>query len=408
MRSLTTMNPRAIHPDRSKFGFALLTLAAVILVGCGPARTPRDAASPSPSPSASSDEPSFSVLFLKTDTRKSSTDEIVGIFEGQPPSPDVRSVIEGKAPRRLYPSRDGRFVAWATFEDETASRLLVAQGSALTEAKTIADSSDRISSVSWSDTGDHIAFFTSPIRDDGGMSDGMEHLRVIKRDGSDGRAVATFELGGAHVYRTIIGFETASSSVLWTFETREGAGGARGLARTDLETGKTTTIGGDTGVVYTEMTLSPDFKKLYYVRAAGTLRERDLAAQTERTVYQVDESRECAIDAVLVDPSGDSVIVSTTPTPVIQSACTKDPGMPQATTLRLSLEGSEKTTLDSGSPDEATRAESISPDGRFLWLGNDGSSREIAIMDLASKQLIPYVDQDDWASRWFLAWVRAA
>jgi hypothetical protein len=94
-----------------------------------------------------------------------------------------------------------------------------------------------------------------------------------------------------------------------------------------------------------------------------------------------------------------------TPSPLVDGVCDEDPAEPRATTFRLRLDDLKRSVLHSTPTADALRAESLSPDGRFIWLANYESPRTTVILDLTSRDVIRYMDEDEWASRWFLAWV---
>jgi hypothetical protein len=52
--------------------------------------------------------------------------------------------------------------------------------------------------------------------------------------------------------------------------------------------------------------------------------------------------------------------------------------------------------------ENSLRPESWSPDGRFIWFTDFETT---ALYDLEFEDFIPYSDEDEAISRWFLAWV---
>jgi hypothetical protein len=310
-------------------------------------------------------------------------------------------------PRTMFSSQNGRHLAWVSSTVGT-SALRVSESDDPAAFETIAESEVPISSVGWAPDGSFLAYFTAPRRGDGAPSKGVERLHVINRDGSNSRVVASFETGGVFEYRTISGINLASNSVLWTRQTREGAGGSRGLASTGIDSGETESIGGDTGLVYENgLALSPDAKRLYFVRDAGTLIERDLTSKRERVLYRVDTKHECAIESVLVEPTGEHLLFFANPNPHVSGVCQNDPAAPQARTFRMRLADLERAVLRSESGADALTPELQSPDGRFVWFGNYNVPRTTEILDVSTTTFIPYSDTTDaWASRWPLAWIR--
>ncbi len=333
--------------------------------------------------------------------------EVIGIFAGQPPSVTAKPLALEKPPEQMFASRDGRYVAyvdWDRFEQDKGSRLRVAKVADLPAFETIAESKDLITSVGWAPDASILTYFTSPPRTDEGPNDGAEELHSVRPDGTENKLVASFKAGiASYAYRTILGVDTAAMNVLWTTQTREGAGGARGLTKTSIATGKSTPVGGDTGVVYSEgLALSPDLKKLYYVRNARTLLERNLDQQTERTLYEIDPPRECALESVLIDPSGTQVVFYATQTPIVTTACSSEPKEPQARTYKLRLADLDRTVLRAEAAENSLRPQSWSPDGRFTWFSD---FKTTALWDMKFEDFLPYSDEDEAISRWFLAWV---
>ena len=309
-------------------------------------------------------------------------------------------------PRQMFSSQNGWHLAWVSPTEGTSS-LRVSDSDDPAAFETIAESEVPITSVGWAPDGSFLAYFTAPHRGDGAPTTGVERLYVINRDGSGSRVVATFETGGVFEYRTIIGIDVASNNVLWTRQTREGAGGSRGLASTGIDSGKTESIGGDTSLVFLNgLALSPDAKRFYFVRDAGTLIERDLTSKSERVLYTVDTKTECAIESVLVEPTGEHLLFFSTPTPQVSGVCQNDPSAPQARTYRVRLSDLERTVLRSESGADALTPELQCPDGRFVWFGNYNVPRITEILDMSTVTFIPYSDTtDSWASRWPLAWI---